>query len=1166
MNIARLDLLAFGPFDNRVLNFDSSQPGLHLVYGPNEAGKSTCLRAIRYWLFGIPNRCADDFLHGTSKLQLGGKLMNSGGDALEFVRRKGRKDTLRAVSDAAVLPESALRPFLQGVDVTTFHQRFHLDHEELVKGGQALGSSSEVTEVLFAAGAGIADIRAIQTQLQAQWRGLFLPTGNNPTLNVLIKQHQDLRARQREVGLAAADWTAMEQQLQAAQQTRASLEAQLRAARRQRLYWERLRRAFPLVESLRGQQMVVSQLRDAPSLPAEFRERRIQAMTNVQSTERAAADAETRVKQLREKVDSTQLPGELLELKPAIASLYSRLGEMQKSEHDRRRLTAERRGFVEQIAELRQQLAEFGQPSDWETWQLTSRQRQQLQTLANQYVAWVDRQQQWDDARRETTRAWEKVQRELAERENRETIPEPAELRKRIGPMVASSAVEKAWKELEQKRILAEQQLTSLIDTLPLFQGSIDQWTALPVPLLETVEERGLELARRERERDVAHQQWQLQVDQVQRLEQEHESFMATQQVPTEAELRQLRDQRDQTLRDAWGTRGADAGEATFQAGWQLLQAADQMVDRLRREADRVAQYARLAVDLQQAQIGLQRCQTELTAKESQLAQWQSEWRALWRPCGLEPLSPREMLSWLRRHQEVLRLASEVRRWQVEWVALEPQVREARYKVEQFLLACRAVPPRDSESLPDLLHRCELELERIDRAWQETTKLEQKRDQLLVEQERQAEQIDQLRAAQLQWTTQWATVLQEAQLRADVLPIDLPKLWEAYDQWRQLQKSAEDRKRRIDGMQRDEDLFKQDVDRLRGLETRLADLPADEVVRLLFEHATQAEQVRTRLEQWQQQWETAQAQWQTHQRDSQHWQAELAELCRLATCHDPAELPRLEAQGLQRAEAEREIVNLQMQLAQLADGVTMEDLLQAVADCQPDEVVWQLEQTQRQIETLEQQVAEQAETIGRLKRELEQLDGNAVAAQLEEDVREVAAAIEQHARQYIRLRLATGILDRVMEQYRQANQGGVLGRASELFAQLTLNSFAGLQVEMEGDGSFHLMGLRPDGLTTVPTSGLSEGTRDQMYLAVRVALLESYLEQNPPLPLLVDDLLITFDDQRSVAALQVLSRLAQHTQVIFFTHHLRLVELAQQALPPQTFSLQTLETTTSHNA
>jgi len=80
-------------------------------------------------------------------------------------------------------------------------------------------------------------------------------------------------------------------------------------------------------------------------------------------------------------------------------------------------------------------------------------------------------------------------------------------------------------------------------------------------------------------------------------------------------------------------------------------------------------------------------------------------------------------------------------------------------------------------------------------------------------------------------------------------------------------------------------------------------------------------------------------------------------------------------------------------------------------------------------------------------------------------------------------------------------------------------------------------------------AGMSEGTADQLYLAVRVASLEAYLEQNEAMPFIVDDILIKFDDQRSAAALKCLGELARKTQVIFFTHHRHLVELACQHLP-----------------
>ena len=78
---------------------------------------------------------------------------------------------------------------------------------------------------------------------------------------------------------------------------------------------------------------------------------------------------------------------------------------------------------------------------------------------------------------------------------------------------------------------------------------------------------------------------------------------------------------------------------------------------------------------------------------------------------------------------------------------------------------------------------------------------------------------------------------------------------------------------------------------------------------------------------------------------------------------------------------------------------------------------------------------------------------------------------------------------------------------------------------------------------------MSDGSVDQLYLALRVAALEEYLDQAPALPFVADDLFINFDDDRAAAGLQVLAQLANSCQVIFFTHHEHLVDIARQALP-----------------
>ena len=92
-----------------------------------------------------------------------------------------------------------------------------------------------------------------------------------------------------------------------------------------------------------------------------------------------------------------------------------------------------------------------------------------------------------------------------------------------------------------------------------------------------------------------------------------------------------------------------------------------------------------------------------------------------------------------------------------------------------------------------------------------------------------------------------------------------------------------------------------------------------------------------------------------------------------------------------------------------------------------------------------------------------------------------------------------------------------------------------------------LAGHRPNG-ELVRVSGLSTGTADQLYLALRVASVEDYLDRANALPFVADDLFINFDNARAAAGFEVLRQLSRKTQVLFFTHHRHLVEIAQATL------------------
>ena len=122
---------------------------------------------------------------------------------------------------------------------------------------------------------------------------------------------------------------------------------------------------------------------------------------------------------------------------------------------------------------------------------------------------------------------------------------------------------------------------------------------------------------------------------------------------------------------------------------------------------------------------------------------------------------------------------------------------------------------------------------------------------------------------------------------------------------------------------------------------------------------------------------------------------------------------------------------------------------------------------------------------------------------------------------------------------------------------MTEKRFVGLEPDYTSGDEPVLVGVRENG-EKVALAGMSDGTQDQLYLALRLASLERFSADGEPLPLLVDDALVNFDNARARAALKVLGNLGARTQVIFFTHHQHMVRLAGEAVDRQILHIQQL--------
>ncbi|MHB8160266.1 MAG: ATP-binding protein, partial [Thermoleophilia bacterium] len=242
----------------------------------------------------------------------------------------------------------------------------------------------------------------------------------------------------------------------------------------------------------------------------------------------------------------------------------------------------------------------------------------------------------------------------------------------------------------------------------------------------------------------------------------------------------------------------------------------------------------------------------------------------------------------------------------------------------------------------------------------------------------------------------------------------------------------------------------------------------------------------------------------------------------------------------------------------VSEGVSIEEITLQAAEVDVAELPGQIESLQRQIdEDLFPRIRDALKLIGEESKELQLMDGSGHAAEAAEKMEQVAAKIRRLVDQYTKIKLATMVLKTEIERYREEHQDPILQIAAGVFSELTLNSFAGLRTDMDDNGNPIIVGVRPDD-SRVPVEGMSDGTCDQLYLALRLATLKSRLETSEPMPFIVDDILINFDDDRSKATIKVLADLAKRNQVVLFTHHQKIVDEASGIKQPEIVQIHNL--------
>lgn len=201
----------------------------------------------------------------------------------------------------------------------------------------------------------------------------------------------------------------------------------------------------------------------------------------------------------------------------------------------------------------------------------------------------------------------------------------------------------------------------------------------------------------------------------------------------------------------------------------------------------------------------------------------------------------------------------------------------------------------------------------------------------------------------------------------------------------------------------------------------------------------------------------------------------------------------------------------------------------------PDESPYDPVETSAALDALQSTLREAAQTADRLSGIVAALGDPAVLTAQAEQLETRLWALNG---EYDSLSLALEALDSANATLQSRFSPALGRRAAELFSSLTDGRYTGVVL----DRSLHLS-AEPKGDTVYRDAQfLSAGALDQLYLAVRLAVCELVLPENRRVPIILDDALADFDNDRCAAALRLLRREAESRQILLFTCHSREAE------------------------
>jgi uncharacterized protein YhaN len=1092
MRIEHLDLYAYGHYQDTGLDLSRPHRGLTVVYGPNEAGKSTARRALLAALFGFERDNQDAYRFSRHGLRVGVCLTAANGAALSFVRQ----GLSNVVSDeGTVLDGGIVEQFRGGIGRPLYTRLFSVDHDELRTGSEALlGADGEIGRLVFGASLGSGSVAAVLGRLEERAAKLFQERGRAQEIHRALDSYRGSMRQAIKARVRSRDWDRLRQAVDDATEHLTEVRGAFSQARSEQARLARIRSARPLIARRANVANQIATIGNAPS--THWADRALDALTRYRDQRSVHDRAVAEHDRLASEVAEIEVPDALLERADRIDELIEGIGRYRKDAADLPKRHAELEAAHARVAE---QLGLLGISAD-DGRIVAESDLVPVEVLARRYLELAA---EGRTALHELRNAEDQIGAARAYVAGLAEPPDVAALDRVLRLVQPKLQVAREVAEGTANQAVDAADLAALAARLGLEALAREDVESLTVPAMADIDA--------ERERRQSHRLHIAQIDdELDKLEGslgtiEEQVANAVVTLLDPDRLGSAREHRDAGWRLVRRTLDGAAVDSTWSADIPLADAyeaavadADQVADERYEHANDIATLTQLRA--RKAEMEGQRRELEerrrglVNDNIAATASWEARLAAI----GVGALTPDAMAAWISDERELVAGIGRWRRQEAKLNTAKNDVARQHGALVTVLVELGHEPCSDeldllfaqateiaenAHAMADARHGAVIELRLAER--------DEPRRQVAFERHEDA---------MTRWRQEWVDALQPLSLGASTGADVASVVVGAYRMLAAARREVTSLQRRIKGIEADCQVY------LDQVTAAAIDIIADaddgpplatvsELQRRLSEGRAAQERRQTltnELEQTKAIARQAISAVDNARRDLLSLRLEVA----MAPSDDEPDAGMDEVIDSARVAARlrEKLEEVEADLLEQGDGRSIEQIEREEASV-GETLVGEFDAASAEVEALQGRLERATSQLADARRALEAVTDTRTAADLEQDAETQLALASELTSEYTRTALAAEVLRRTITDYGERQREPLLFRATEVFRKLTDGVFTELVVDADGDRQVLLAKRRNGELCA--TAALSDGTRDQLYLALRLAGIEHQLVGRP---------------------------------------------------------------------